>query len=236
MACPYSIHDDYDQAYIGRLLSAGLSAGACRSTAALRSLSAAALLRCRHTLLPAGQTATCWSLRLFNVLLGAFAILLLYCRAWSGLPHQAAADAGRHSLCCVPAHARGHERLGQQRRPGRGAAAGRHADPAALDEAALRRGESCGRIALGATGDWRSLLVLGILLGLGMTTKIYAYVALPLAPARSASRSGWRRPRTTGRRAPSAVSWRSLPGRHRGGAAGLCCLPCSSSPRCGCAT
>jgi hypothetical protein len=127
------------------------------------------------------------TLRLFSVSLGAFAIILLYLCAELVFPNKPLLSVGAAAFAAFL--------------------------PMQVAMSAAVNNDSLAQLLLlaamlillrwirhrfygppGSSGDWPTLLVLGILLGLGMITKIYAYVALALCSG-MVGLTVWLRPR-----------------------------------------
>jgi len=171
--------DAYDQAYIGQLLSEGfppeLAIDALRYEAyqpPLYYISATPFY-----LLGDGNLLV---VRLFNVLLGAFAVLLLYASMVTVFPSKSLLALGATAFAAfLPMHVAMNASVNNDGL----AEVLLLAALLALLRWMKRRFDAANhaRPLPSVQHEWRSLLLLGVLLGLGMTTKIYAYVALPLA-------------------------------------------------------
>jgi len=171
--------DAYDQEYIGRLLSEGfppeLSIDALRYEAYQPPLYY--VTATPFYLLGDGNLLV---IRLFNVLLGAFAVLLLYASMGTVFPTKPLLTLGATAFAAfLPMHVAMNASVNNDGL----AEVLLLAAMLALLRWMKRRFDAAnhgGTLPL-ALREWRSLIVLGVLLGLGMATKIYAYMALPLA-------------------------------------------------------
>lgn len=171
--------DAYDQAYIGRLVGEGFPPALAIDTLRYEAYQPPLyyVAATPFYLLGDGNMLV---VRLFNVLLGAVAILLIYTAMATVFPTKPLLTLGATAFAAfLPMHV------------AMNAAVNNDGLAEVLLLAALlallrwmkRRFDAANQPAAQAApfGEWRGLLVLGVLLGLGMTTKIYAYVGLPLA-------------------------------------------------------
>ena len=171
--------DAYDQAYIGRLLAEGfpseLTVDPLRYEAYQPPLYYVAATP--FYLLGDGNLLV---VRLFNVMLGAFAILLLYAGMETVFPTKPLLTLGATAFAAfLPMHVAINASVNNDGL----AEVLLLAAMLALLRWMKRRFDVANHPGAlpSPRREWRSLLVLGVLLGLGMATKIYAYVALPLA-------------------------------------------------------
>jgi 4-amino-4-deoxy-L-arabinose transferase-like glycosyltransferase len=176
---------DYDQGYMDQIISAGFPAelpiGRVRYEAYQPPLYYVAAVPA--FLIGQGSLLT---LRLFSVSLGAFVIILLYLCAELVFPNKPLLSVGAAALAAF---------LPMQ--VAMSAAVNNDGLAQLLLLAAMlvllrwMRHRFYGPVR---QGDWPTLLVLGLLLGLGMLTKIYAYMALALC-AGMIGLTVWLRPR-----------------------------------------